>query len=61
MEIKQDSDNVRLSGEYVQLDVATALEINDSVSHIETWELHQISPTAPPRDFPDLLELDGGN
>jgi hypothetical protein len=61
VEIKQDSDNVRLSGEYVQLDVATALEINDSVSHIETWDLHQICPTAPPRDSPGLLELDGGN
>jgi hypothetical protein len=37
------------------------LETNDSVPHIETWELHQISPTEPPRDSPGLLELDGGN
>ena len=41
-------------GEFVTLDT------DESVSHAETWELHQVPDTTPPSEIPCLLELDGG-
>ncbi|MCP4968020.1 MAG: hypothetical protein GY926_22650 [bacterium] len=36
------------------------LEQDESVSHNEIWELHQVPPTVPPSEIPHLLDLDGG-
>ncbi len=38
----------------------TQLAQGESVTHIETWELHSIDPRTPPHEIPGLLDLDGG-
>ena len=51
------------SAEFLELETLgqlTDLEPAESATHVESWELHRVSPTAPPEDIPALLHLDGG-
>ncbi len=36
------------------------LDPGESVTHVETWELHAVAADTPPHEIPALLNLDGG-
>ena len=51
------------SAEFLELETIgqlTDLLPAESATHVESWELHRVSPTVSPEGIPDLLHLDEG-